>query len=57
MTHTERDQQARTRGKLARERGAERRLATAIEARRRLDALQTNGTPATAHPSRSERLR
>jgi hypothetical protein len=45
MTRTEREQDARTRGQLARERGAWR-LSLAIEAQRRLNATRTDGRPA-----------
>jgi hypothetical protein len=49
MTRTEHNQAARRRGELTRDRGS-RRLSPAIEARRRVNALQVDGTRTKADP-------
>jgi hypothetical protein len=49
MTPTEHNQAARRRGELTRDRGS-RRLWSAIEARRRVNALQADGTRTKADP-------
>jgi hypothetical protein len=47
MTRTEHNRAARRRGELTRDRGS-RRLSPAIDAQRRLNARQADGTPTTA---------